>query len=211
MIRMHRRGALFCVMLLVGCVRQPVRELPPASVAAAERSQAARLAVLDAHRQWSLQGRVALSNGSNGGSGRIDWQQDGARYVVSLSAPITRQSWRLSGDDTAATLEGMASGPRSGHDAQTLLREATGWVIPVQALSSWVRGAADGALAPAAMVYGPEGRLASLQQTGWTIAYSQWQSQPGLGIELPTRLDATRDNARVRLVIDHWREGIASP
>src|SRR3546814_15014257 len=73
----------------------------------------------------SFSGRVALSGGSRGGgTGRIEWQQAGDRYRVTLSAPVSRQSWRLSGDDASATIEGIAGGPRSDTDVERLLREA---------------------------------------------------------------------------------------
>ena len=197
--------------LLVACVAQPVRHAPPLSTTRAEAIQAARIAVLSTHAQWSLLGRIALSNGRNGGSGRIEWHQDGQRFEVALSAPITRQSWRLSGDPGVARLEGLGSGPREGTDAETLLRDATGWVIPVAALASWVRGAADPGLSPATLQFGADGHLARLQQVGWTIDYADWQPQPALGIDLPHRLNVSQGNAKVRLVVDQWQDGAATP
>jgi outer membrane lipoprotein LolB len=197
--------------LLAACAGQPIRTGPPVSEAAARQAQVERILVLAAHPRWSLQGRVALSNGRNGGSGRIDWHQDGARYRVALSAPVTRQSWRLMGDADSARLDGLDGGAREGPDAEALLHESTGWVIPVAALASWVRGAADLQQPPATLHFAPDGRLASLQQAGWTIAYSQWQPQPALGIELPHRLDASQGEARVKLVIDAWDVGPTVP
>jgi outer membrane lipoprotein LolB len=204
-------GALAAAGLLAACAGQPTRTAPPVSGAAAQQMQVERATALAAHPQWSLQGRVALSNGRNGGSGRIEWQQDGPRYSVALSAPITRQSWRLTGDAESARLEGLDGGTRQGPDAQALLREATGWIIPVAALASWVRGAADPQLPLATLQFSADGHLASLQQAGWTIDYSQWQAQPAIGIELPHRLDASRGDARVKLVIDAWDAGAAAP
>jgi outer membrane lipoprotein LolB len=195
------------LLLLAGCATRPVKQLPtlpPAEQAAAATRQAAHEAWTQAHRDWSLQGRVALSNGRDGGSGRIDWHQQGARYDVSLSAPITRQSWRLDGDDRTATLSGLDGGPRSGPDPVALLREATRWEIPVAALSSWIRGArADEARHGAAtLAYGSDGRLARLEQAGWVIDYGAWQTVAGA--QLPVRLNARRDEASVRLIVDTW-------
>jgi outer membrane lipoprotein LolB len=199
-------------LLLAACAGHPIRESPLlAATAAQQQAQAARVALLAAHPRWSLQGRVALSNGHEGGSGRIDWSQDGARYDVALSAPITRQSWRLSGDGAQATLEGLAGGTRRGSDPQALLHDATGWTIPVAALSSWVRGAADPEQSPARLQYGADGRLARLEQAGWTIDYADWQLEPAVGTELPGRLTAVRDDARVRLVVDTWQPGATGP
>jgi outer membrane lipoprotein LolB len=202
-----------CGVLLAACAVQPVRTPAPVTGDPGQH-QAWRESMLAARTQWSLQGRVAVSNGRDGGSGRIDWRQHGARYEVALSAPVTRQSWRLSGEPGTARLEGIEGGPRSGSDATALLLEATRWEIPVAALASWVRGARAsvaqyGAANPR---YGPDGRLAQLAQAGWTIDYADWRPvAPAASaaplLELPHRLNATRGQATVRLIVDEWGEG----
>ena len=200
------RGALAaaCALLLAACVAQPVRETLPPIAGTPEAHQAQRETALAVRAQWSLQGRVALSNGRDGGSGRIDWQQDGARYDVALSAPVTRQSWRLSGDDAGAQLEGLEGGTRSGPDPVALLREATRWEIPVTALSSWARGLqADVRHGPATVQYAADGRLARVEQAGWVIDYTGWQAD-ARGVELPSRLNASKGEAKVRLIVDRW-------
>ena len=200
---------LWALLLLGACAgRAPREALPPLAVAPATH-QAQREAALAMRPHWSLQGRVALSNGRDGGSGRIDWQQQGDHYSVALSAPITRQSWRLSGNAGGARLEGLDGGPREGADPARLLREATRWEIPVTALADWVRGLrASADHGPARLVFGADGRLARIEQDGWTIDYTAWQA-PGGGAELPVRLNARRGDASVRLVIDRWQVGEA--
>jgi len=208
----NRVALAACALLLAGCVGQPVRESPLRTGSDAElQAQAARAAVLEAHPQWALQGRVALSNGRDGGSGRIEWHQDGGRFDVSLSAPITRQSWRLSGDQRSARLEGLDGGAREDSDAERLLHEATGWEIPVAALASWVTGTAAPDLPAATLQFGSDGRIGRIEQGGWTIDYAGWQPLAGFAVEMPQRLTATRGDARVRLVIDHWQPGASTP
>ena len=181
-----------CAALLSACIARPVRDALPPIAGSPETHQAQREAGLATKTQWSLQGRVALSNGRDGGSDRIDWSQDATRYAVSLSAPITRQSWRLSGDDQGAQLEGLEGGTRVGTDPAELLREATRWEIPVTALSSWVRGLrATTDHGPARLQFADDGRLSRIEQGGWTIDFSGWQSGAA-GVELPNRLDARR-------------------
>ena len=173
--------------------------------AAAQARQAEREAALRPVSDWSLEGRIAVSNDGKGGSGRIDWTQRGQAYAVSLSAPVTRQSWRLSAGPDGARLEGVEGGPRSGPDAQQLLLEATGWAIPVGALSDWVRGLRAEAAGPARMEFEATGRLARLHQGGWVIDYV-WPdaSDASAGPVLPRRLDARQGEARVRLLVDTW-------
>ena len=84
------------------------------------------------------------------------------------------------------------------------MRSATGWEIPVDALGAWARGARAPTRGPAQVEYGADGQLATLRQDGWTLHYADWQAQGGLDVLLPHRLEALRDDARVRLVVDAW-------
>lgn len=199
-------------LLLVGCAtRLPQAGLPPAlsdpqSIKSAEEKQSQRAEWLLSRPQWSFEGRVAINNAGKGGNGRIDWQQDGQRYVVSLSAPVTRQSWRLSGDthSEAGTLEGLEGGTRQAEDAEALLREATGWDIPVNALARWVLGLQADGFPVEVRSFSANGRLLTLEQAGWHIDYTQWSDAQGGQPALPSRIEARRDQASVRMIIDRW-------
>jgi len=205
---LRRGGAFALVLLLAGCAGQPVREAPPVAADAAWQTQAAREAALVEDADWSLAGRVALANGDRGGSGRLEWRQAGEQAVVSLAAPITRQSWRLSAGPGGATLEGLEGGTRQGPDATALLLASTGWQIPVAALPHWLRGARAPALGEATLAFGPDGRLARMEQGGWTVEFTHWGLPDGApGVALPHRLEASRGDARVRLVVDAWDPG----
>lgn len=176
----------------------------PATIAAAQALQQQRVTWLQAHPDWTLAGRIAISNAGKGGSGRIDWQQRGGQYEVSLSAPVTRQSWRMSGGPEGARLEGLEGGIREGNDPAQLLLETTGWVIPVAALADWARGRAAAGLEIEALTFATDGHLQALQQDGWQINYLLWQDPVGELPALPARIDAQRGDAKVRLIIDSW-------
>lgn len=184
---------------LSACASRAPREALPPIAGTPQAHQAAREAALAARSDWSLSGRVALSNGKDGGSGRLDWTQAGARFDVALSAPITRQSWRVTGGEGSATLEGLEGGTRTGPDAESLVFEATRWRIPVDALTLWVRGRASSG---AALEYAADGRLLRLSDAGWVVSYDDWRDVGGL--ELPGRIEARQGEARVRLVVDEW-------
>ena len=206
----HVASGLVACLVLAACTGRTIREAPPVAATAAMATQEAREAALQADDEWTLAGRVALANGDRGGSGRLDWRQSGERFAVSLSAPITRQSWRLGAGPDGATLEGLEGGPRQGPDAAALLLRSTGWQIPLEALPAWLRGARAPGLGPATLAFGTDGRLARMEQGGWTITYSNWglpgatAAEAGAGVALPHRLEAVRGEARVRLVVDAW-------
>ncbi|MDN5781406.1 MAG: lipoprotein insertase outer membrane protein LolB [Luteimonas sp.] len=211
------RGAcVVACLLLAGCVTVPnekgaaIGELSAVAEAAATASQQAREQRLQALPTLAFSGRVALSSGRSGGSGRIEWRQSGERYEVTLSAPVSRQSWRLTGDAASARIEGIEGGPRSDTDVARLLREATGLDIPVGAMAAWAGGARADAAAfgPARLEFTADGQLARIEQDGWTVDYLGWrEEQPGDGqppLLLPDRINAARGEARVRLAIDAW-------
>lgn len=199
-------AATLALVLLTACTTtRVVPEAIPEAQARAQLEQRERL--LGARTDWALEGRIAISNARDAGSGRIDWRQSGPRFDVTLTAPVTRQGWRLTGEPGRATLDGLPGGPRQGADAESLLREATGWEIPVRSLPYWVRGLrADPR--NAIVQFGPGGRLSRLAEAGWTIDYT-WPAD--LALESPTRIEARRDDARVRLVIDRWSDGAGAP
>ena len=167
-------------LLLAGCASLKPPMQPPGDQAAGaaaqrDRAQALGLEAGDcAAPGWTMAGRVALSNGRQGGSGRIEWTQGAGSLRLVLSAPVTRQSWVLEVDAAGATLQGMAGGPRRDADAARLLRDATGWDIPVRALVDWVRGvpADASAFGDPRMAYGAGQLPASLEQAGWRIVAS---------------------------------------
>ena len=213
---------LAAVFALAGCVTRPASApaaaaLSGPALAAATARVEAREALLAEAGGLAFGGRVALSNGSDGGSGRIEWWQRGDTFRVVLRAPVTRQGWSLSADAGGARLEGLDGGPREGPDPVALLFDATGMEVPVGALASWAAGArADAAVyGPARLEFSADGELVRMRQGGWTIDYVRWQDAAGdsgtAGTALPRRIDAERGQARVRLVVDDWSLGAAPP
>lgn len=223
------RGWLAAVLLpalLSACVSVPSTRgdgrVLACAPAATDAACASRIAALQAQAPvdaaWQFQGRAALSGGGQGGNARIDWDHQPAQDVVVLSAPVTRQSWRLEVTPAGASVHGMAGGVRSDVDAQRLLAEATGWQIPVPLLRHWVLGntapqvpvaqyrfALDGAAveaaAEAAVEAGAGSGLAGFDQAGWRIDIAERDASGR-----PLRLNAEQPGQghRVRLVIDHW-------
>jgi len=187
------------LVLLTGCITRPKpASLPPPD---AQGHESARQTWLHHHPDWSFTGRIALRQQGKGGSGRIEWQQQGSHYRIRLSAPVTRQSWQLTGDLAAghARIEGIEGGPLDSTDAEALLWEATGWDIPVHSLPNWIRGLGTDT----------EPRPQPFQHNGWNVTYPLWHPATDVLPSLPKRIEAVRVDdgtgaARIRLLIDRW-------
>jgi len=203
-LRERKEGAwwpvwLLMLLLLTGCITRPK---PPSSQPPAI-TEADRQIWLNARPNWSFTGRVALRQQGKGGSGRIEWHQRESRYSIRLSAPVTRQSWQLTGDLLGnARIEGIEGGPLEDMDAEALLREATGWDIPVYPLIDWVRGLSDGADQE-------EGLVQQFQYGEWNVTYRLWHPPTDTLPTLPKRIEVERveggpDAPRIRLIIDRW-------
>jgi outer membrane lipoprotein LolB len=206
-------AALAVVVSTAGCASTvPVKTTPPASAEVIAERQRASAEWWSQYDVWSFSGRAAISKGDKGGSGRIEWEQlDMRRYSIALSAPVTRQSWRLTGDlhSEAGRIEGLEGGPRDGEFAEDLLLETTGWEVPLQQLGSWVRGRHAVEYPLESVEYDAEGRVSRLVQSGWTVRYTAWRSGPAGAPDLPARIEAESGDARVRLAIEEWT--FASP
>lgn len=189
---------LLLALGLASCAGRPDRP----AVGEGAVGQAQREALLAAAPHWSFTGRLAVDTGEQAGNARIEWHQRGADFDIRLSAPVTRQSWWLRRAGGQVRIEGLDGGVRAGPDAEVLLREATGWEIPIEALAAWVRGRrADPA--GARLEFDASGLPSLLQEAGWTVEYRAWEAgQPAL----PARVFARRDGTTVRLAIERWTQ-----
>jgi outer membrane lipoprotein LolB len=191
--------AALAPLLLAACApQQLVRNKGDAASLA---QQAAREQQLANTNHWTLEGRIAVSNGKDGGSGALTWMQDGDRYEFTFRAPITGKSFRLTGGPGNALLEGVDGGPLQGANAEALMRRALGWDVPLDELRAWVLGVRTQGV-DAELSFGDDKLPSLLQQDGWAVSYPAWDStrQP----PLPAKVFAEKPPYSVRLVINSW-------
>jgi outer membrane lipoprotein LolB len=202
MIRHRFALRVFAVLLplcLAACVPAAVRVKGNAETQAAQQQREQALAHVD---HWVMQGRLGVSDGKDGGSGSFSWTQAGDHYEFVLRAPITGKSFRLSGGPGDASLEGLDGGSLHGPDAESLMRKALGWEVPLRELRAWVLGLrADGG--PAEVSFGDNKLPSLLQQDGWAVDYRAWDTsrQPAL----PTKVYAEKPPYKVKLSIESWQ------
>ena len=150
---------------------------------------------------WTVTGRLALSNGRDGGSGTLTWSQQGARGELAFVGAFGRGSWRLSTAPGQATLETADGQFHHASDVATLVLRQTGWSVPVEALAWWIRGLPQPGT-EATLDRNREGELRGLLQHGWQVRFEGDLSHDGM--RLPRKITADRDGNRVRLLVTQW-------
>ncbi|RUL69705.1 lipoprotein insertase outer membrane protein LolB [Dyella choica] len=191
--------AALAPLLLAACATQQlVRNRGDTAVLAQQEAREQQLAGVN---HWVLQGKLGVSNGQDAGSGGFTWTQDGDHYEFVFRTPITGRSYRLTGSPDGAELDGAEGGPLRGPDAESLMRRALHWEVPLDELRAWVLGLrAQGAQAD--LSFGDDRLPSVLQQDGWTVTYPAWDTthQP----PLPAKVFAEKPPYKVRLAIQSW-------
>ena len=198
------RSAVILLLSALGIALLPACAVaPPSHSDQAQRQplydqRAARLSQVE---DWSLEGRLAVSDDADGGSGSLRWRQqpDGSR--MDFHGALGRGAWRLRSNSDGAELE-FADGRRYRADnIDALVRGQVGWPVPVEKLAWWVRGLA----APGPYVerlLDEEGRLSRLDQDGWSIEFGRYDVVDGES--LPLRMTARQLDRTVKLAIRKW-------
>lgn len=93
-----------------------------------------------------------------------------------------------------------------GADAEQVLINEIGFVPPFEALRYWILGLDAPGEAPTERRLTDDGRIASLAQQQWQLRYRSWRTARARGgtVELPRRLDVTRDNLSLTVLVDRW-------
>lgn len=181
-----RFAVLLWLMLLGGCAL-----VPPAPVARPAQPEAA---------SFALNGRIAVRHNGTRHSAGLRWTHSAQFDEVLLLAPLGQTAARVYRDASGATLE---DGERhyEAADVESLMQQVLGWHLPLDGLHRWVLGlpAADG---QAQVERDAAGRIAVLRQDGWEVSYQRYA---GEGADsLPSRLQLSRDNLQVQILIDEW-------
>lgn len=193
---------VFAAIVLVACSAVPPLDSEQRIRAPLYEQRVARLSGVDA---WALEGRLAVSDDADGGSGQLNWRQDGGGSRMDFHGALGRGAWRLLADESGAELEFADGTLHRARSIDSLVRRQVGWAVPVEALAWWVRGLA----APGRVqrrLLDEEGRLSELLQDGWDIEFARYGPVSGLGggLTMPMRMTARQADRTVKLAIRRW-------
>jgi outer membrane lipoprotein LolB len=191
-------GLLLVALALNACSGASVKKTVPDSKAAYQE-RAEKLGAISA---WGLVGRISLDDGDRGGSGRLQWEVKPGRSELDFHGAMGRGAWHLQISPESAVLKEANGAEQIAPGVNALIQDRMGWPIPVEALQWWVRGLA----APGTVEgeqYDSQGLLTKLDQFGWSVKFNRYDLVAGIAV--PVRLDAIRDNYRVKLAISRWQ------
>jgi outer membrane lipoprotein LolB len=184
------------VLLIAGCATPPARQTTLLDAAALEN--------------WRAEGRVGVATASDGFNASVEWSQEGQDSSVRLAGPMGAGALTMKFGDRVLRVETSRGQVLEGAQAEAAMHDQLGFAPPLEALRYWLLGLkAPGA--DALEERGPQGQLLWLSQFGWRVDYQEFAPQdrtkgiqPGM-VALPKRLSATREDLRLRVVIDRWR------
>lgn len=176
-----RALAAAAIVVIAGCATLP----PPAAPLTGDA--------------FEVTGRFAARQGSEGGSGRIQWRHSATDDDLLVSNPIGQGIARITRRDGVYTLETADDRKFTSNDADALAAQALGWPLPVSGLPDWLRGQPVPGR-PASVERGANGELRLLEQDGWRVEYLAFEE----GGTLPTRLKVSRGDLDLRFSIESW-------
>ena len=200
-------AALTMLATLGACTTIQIEPLPEGMTDQPPADWTTRAASLDKLDHWKLSGKLAVRQPSDSGTAIINhWIQDGEAYDLALSSSFLGMgSTTLKGVPGFIELT-LPNGEtyRSG-EPEALVEAATGWQLPLENLTWWIRGLPSPA-SDYRLLFDNQGTLAIIRQNGWEIRYDRWQAFLSAYPALPARITALKDDKRVRLVVSDWQE-----
>ena len=185
------------MLLLAGCSGLDQRE--PASTSWQTHSE--HLTLL---QQWTANGKMAVRTANASESASLIWQQDNQNTYVQLSGPLGIGATTIHSDGQKLEIhqgDEHRTIDISNPDAIVL---NTGWDLPLQALSYWLKGVPAPASKVQRLELDPQTELLiSLWQDDWEVNYQRYEQFQGF--TLPTRLQIQRGETRAKIIISDWQ------
>jgi outer membrane lipoprotein LolB len=162
-----------------------------------------RLSELQAIRHFDLDGRVAISNGTDGFSAGLRWQQNDEQAIIDLTAPLGFGAAHIQQTDSILRVTTSKGVTLDSDAASEQLRATLGFDAPLRSLRYWILGASDPA-SVAQETLDASQRLAHLQQAGWQVDYGDY-TLVSKREWLPQSLTVTHETLRLKIVIHNWQ------
>ncbi len=164
----------------------------------------------EAPETFVLTGKVGVREANESFSANLLWHQMGDAFEIDLWGPLGQGRVKLVKKDGEIRLE-SDKGVLAQGEPEAVMRAHLGWSLPLEVLPAWVQGGPVTGIPSSGLTRDEAGRVLSFEQLDWNVLLERYQSVPesleteAPARQLPGRVTATRNDARVRLVISEWR------
>ncbi|WP_019616121.1 lipoprotein insertase outer membrane protein LolB [Psychromonas ossibalaenae] len=194
---MKIRFLFFCfIFILSGCAQIPVDDAPKNDSWSQHQRQLQNL------NNWQLSGKLAFITPEERISLNLFWQQSDQEFQITLTNFVGLSVLDVKKDrsETKIIFDGKTY---YGDDTETLIKQLSGFVIPIDVLQQWIKGN------PTDAVYqlNENNQLLSLNgqdkhNINWSIDYADYKTTQH--INLPHKLQLKRPNLRLKFAINKW-------
>ena len=187
--------------LLTSCATtMPPRN--PENQKTAEQQWAQRRTDLSHLNRFLMSSRLAYGK-VLGVKADMRWQQnaDGS-FDMRISGPFGVGAATLTGDRQHVLVR-TREGDYDTTDPEQWLTEHMGWTLPLNGLRYWALGL-PAPQSEAAIELNIKGQVVVLEQDGWRLEYSEYQSKDSY--DLPRKFEATNPTVKLKVVVDEWSD-----
>lgn len=188
-----------CMLSLAACTST---EIPKQQI-----NQAQHQAQLAHYSDWRLKGKLAFKSETEKFSAYINWQQRLQTFALSLNSFIGTNLMRMQGKPGFAELE-ADDNTYTDSDASRLILRVTGWNIPVQKMSMWVKGQHE---PQDNVTYDSHGLVSQLRPScddcqQWLITYGNYQRVDNMWLPHDLALlNTDNEKNQIKIRIDKWQ------
>ena len=151
-----------------------------------------------ADQVFELAGRLAARQGDQAFTGTLSWRHAGSVDELLVTSPVGQGVARIVRKDDSVVLTTAEPRELRAADVESLTEQALGFRLPLLGLANWVR-ARPGPGSAAKVERGADGRIASIEQSGWRIEYVAYEGG------LPSRMRLAYPGIDLRLAITAWK------
>ena len=157
-------------------------------------------------QNWTINGRIAVQNGDDGGPLDYEWKQlNPTDYDIRLQAPFGMATSWISGRANGVSLKTSSGDELYDTDVDRLMFRLNGWSLPVKGLYYWVRGLPSAESNYSVPEWSENGLPAVILQDGWRIEFRKHTLVHQRYI-LPRKVFISRpgEEIEVRMVVRKW-------
>jgi outer membrane lipoprotein LolB len=169
--------------------------------AADEAAWQSRLTRLDALSSWELSGRVGVITAKDGGSGSLDWKQQGAELTFDFRGPLGAGAIHIQGDAAALHIQSSRGDDFVTTDPEQDLTANLHMPMPVLSMRYWMMGIPDPGV-PYTKTADAQGEPLSLYQRDWQVEYQEYADVQGYA--LPVRFTLSRGAVHIKVAVSQW-------